>query len=477
MAQNRESLTSGTATASADLARIQPGWTVYDALDRPIGNVTDVGNGELQVDGRPEGLGFFTLRADTVRAVEEGSVRVTIDSAHRDSGTAGSTAAPAGRTGDAEAAFEDTAPIGRAPETTEWERGTTERLVASPARGGRGESGERYDGSSFTASGTPVGLGSNTPVGEEPGGFRAWEDDVERDSAWSKLGWVAAPIGIGAASAAAYVWWRSRQRRRNRLERLTRGLMAAGGSVAPMIEVARDRKGAWWLAALAALPLAYYLRSSDRVPTEDLMPEVTPSPSWRDRLPSLPLALPAVPTALPDEIETPPAWTALIPVAAAGLVGAWFAARRRRRATPEPRRLREIMTRTVEVVRPEATIFEAASAMRRLGVGFLPVCDGRRLQGTLTDRDVVLRTVAESRDPQVATVREAMSSEVVYAFEDDTVERAAALMRQHQIRRLPVVDRGRNLVGVVSLGDLAVEGRDDRLSGTTLERISEPTGR
>jgi CBS domain-containing protein len=179
----------------------------------------------------------------------------------------------------------------------------------------------------------------------------------------------------------------------------------------------------------------------------------------------------------PEDIDTPPLWTAIVPVALAGLVGAWFAARRRRAMAPQPRRLREIMTRTVEVVRPEATIFEASTMMRRLGVGFLPVCDGRRLQGTLTDRDVVMRTVAESRDPQVATVSEAMSGEVVYAFEDDTVERAAALMRQHQIRRLPIVDRARNLVGVVSLGDLAVEADDDQLSGSTLERISEPVRR
>ena len=112
--------------------------------------------------------------------------------------------------------------------------------------------------------------------------------------------------------------------------------------------------------------------------------------------------------------------------------------------------------------------------MRQLNVGFLPVCDGRRLLGVLTDRDIVVRSVADSRDPQLASVRDAMSEELVYAYEDDAIEHGAELMRRHQIRRLPIVDREKNLVGVVSLGDLAVDTGRDRLSGATLERISEP---
>ena len=132
------------------------------------------------------------------------------------------------------------------------------------------------------------------------------------------------------------------------------------------------------------------------------------------------------------------------------------------------------MTRDVEVVRPEATVFEAASLMKRLDVGALPVCDGRKLQGMLTDRDVVVRSVADSRDPQLATAREAMTAEVIYAFEDDSVDKGAELMRKHRIRRLPIVSREKNLVGIVSLGDLAVDAGDDRLSGETLERVSEP---
>jgi CBS domain-containing protein len=132
------------------------------------------------------------------------------------------------------------------------------------------------------------------------------------------------------------------------------------------------------------------------------------------------------------------------------------------------------MTRNVEVARPDSTLFDAAATMRRLDVGALPVCDGRRLLGMLTDRDIVVRSVAESRDPHLATAGEAMTAGVVYAFADDSIARAAELMRQHRIRRLPIVDREKQLVGIVSLGDLAVDAGDDRLSGETLERVSEP---
>ena len=463
MAQSYEPYRERTATASVDVGRVQPGWTVYDALDRPIGNVTELEGGELRVDGRPEGIGFYNVPADTIRAVEEGKVYLTIDVDRWRGGPDGLTAGRESGGGmDAEAAFEDTAPIDRTFKDTA-RPAERETMVVSPSR-----QREEIHGSSYTASGTPVGLGSNTPVGDEPNSFRDWESDVE-PSPWSRLGLAAGPIAIGAASAGAYLWWRNRQARRSRLARLTRGLAAAGGSMAPVLDAARERRSAWWLASLAVLPLAYYLRSGDRERLNELVPDVAPSTAWRDRLP-------AVPVAMPEAVESPPLWTAAIPVALAGLAAAWLAARKRGSATSTrgTRRLHEIMTRNVEVVRPDSTIFEAATTMRRLGVGFLPVCDGRRLQGTLTDRDIVVRTVSDSRDPQVATVRDAMSPEVVYAFEDDTVERAAALMRQHQIRRLPIVDRNKSLVGVVSLGDVAVDSGSDELSGATLERISEP---
>ena len=137
--------------------------------------------------------------------------------------------------------------------------------------------------------------------------------------------------------------------------------------------------------------------------------------------------------------------------------------------------LREIMSADVEVIAPEATIREAAEKMKDLDVGPLPVCDGERLVGMLTDRDIVVRAVALGRDPATTAVEDAMSPEVVYCFDDDDSTDAAQLMQEHQIRRLPIVNRERRLVGIVSLGDLAVETRDEQLAGKTVREVSEPT--
>ena len=136
--------------------------------------------------------------------------------------------------------------------------------------------------------------------------------------------------------------------------------------------------------------------------------------------------------------------------------------------------VKEVMTRGVECVSPDATLQEAAHKMKDLDVGPLPVCDADRLAGMLTDRDIVVRAVAEGRDPRSARVREAMSEGIDYCFEDDDLEQAARLMRQRQVRRLVVLNRDKRLVGIVSLGDLAVDTRDEELAGATLEAVSEP---
>jgi CBS domain-containing protein len=93
----------------------------------------------------------------------------------------------------------------------------------------------------------------------------------------------------------------------------------------------------------------------------------------------------------------------------------------------------------------------------------------------LTDRDITSRATADGRDPHLTPVRDVMSPGVAWANEDDPVEAAARIMREHRIRRLPIVDDRHSLVGVVSLGDLAVDVRDDDMSGETLERVSEKT--
>jgi CBS domain-containing protein len=138
--------------------------------------------------------------------------------------------------------------------------------------------------------------------------------------------------------------------------------------------------------------------------------------------------------------------------------------------------LRDVMTPAMQEIEPNATLMEAASRMKSLDVGAMPVCENDRLIGMITDRDITVRAVAEGRDPRQTKVRDAMTRDVCFCYADDSVESAAKLMEEKQVRRLPVFDRkGGRAIGIVSLGDLAVRNRDDRLSGEVLERVSEPT--
>jgi CBS domain-containing protein len=136
--------------------------------------------------------------------------------------------------------------------------------------------------------------------------------------------------------------------------------------------------------------------------------------------------------------------------------------------------LKDVMTNQVEVVHPEATLWEAAQKMAALDIGPLPVCSGDQLVGMLTDRDITVRATAEGRDPKTTRVHEVMTPDVLYAFEDQDISEATWLMTEYQIRRLVVLNRSEQLVGIVSLGDLAVHTGDTWQAGQTLERISEP---
>ena len=133
----------------------------------------------------------------------------------------------------------------------------------------------------------------------------------------------------------------------------------------------------------------------------------------------------------------------------------------------------QILTRDVETIRPDTSVKEAAQRMRSMDVGSLPVCDGRRLLGMVTDRDITVRITAEGRDA-ATPVQEAMTPDIAFVFEDQDVQDAAKIMRERQIRRLPVLSRDKQLVGILALGDIAQTGLD-RLSGDALEQISEPT--
>jgi CBS domain-containing protein len=133
--------------------------------------------------------------------------------------------------------------------------------------------------------------------------------------------------------------------------------------------------------------------------------------------------------------------------------------------------VKDMMTRDVTVIGPDETIAAAAAKLAQEDIGFLPVCDGERIVGAITDRDITIRGVAKGCDVKRTRVRDIMTSDITYCFEDDDVEKTAHLMREKQIRRIIVVNRDKKLVGVVALGDLARQQQGQ--SADVLEAVSE----
>lgn len=135
--------------------------------------------------------------------------------------------------------------------------------------------------------------------------------------------------------------------------------------------------------------------------------------------------------------------------------------------------VREVMTPDVVVASPEDTLQHAAELMIDIDAGVLPVGENDRLVGMLTDRDITVRAVATGRVPNECKVREVMSPEIKYIYEDETVEDAARNMSELQIRRLPVLNRDKRLVGIVSIGDLALKKKSS--GGEALQGVSRHT--
>ena len=133
-------------------------------------------------------------------------------------------------------------------------------------------------------------------------------------------------------------------------------------------------------------------------------------------------------------------------------------------------RISEVMTRDVRIAAPTDSIQHAARIMAADDFGSLPVGEGDRLVGMLSDRDIAVRAVAQGLSPSDCTVRDVMSGDVKYVFEDETIEEAARIMGELQVRRLPVLNRDKRLVGIVSLGDLAVSKA--KPAGDALQSIS-----
>lgn len=136
-------------------------------------------------------------------------------------------------------------------------------------------------------------------------------------------------------------------------------------------------------------------------------------------------------------------------------------------------KIREIMTRDVRVASPEDTLQLAAQLMEKDDFGALPIGENDRLVGMLSDRDIVIRAVARGLSPNACKVRDVMSTDVKYVYEDESVAQVARNMSELQVRRLPVLNRDKRLVGIVSLGDLAVT--ELKPAGDALRSISQPT--
>jgi CBS domain-containing protein len=137
-------------------------------------------------------------------------------------------------------------------------------------------------------------------------------------------------------------------------------------------------------------------------------------------------------------------------------------------------KVKEIMSRNVEAIAADSNLVAAASHMRRLDIGFLPVLD-RDVAGVITDRDIVVRAIAEAKNPTETKVGDVMTRDVEIVTEDQEVELAAAVMKDKQIRRVIVKDTANAYVGVLSLGDLAAAGHEVALSGETLKKVCAAT--
>lgn len=132
----------------------------------------------------------------------------------------------------------------------------------------------------------------------------------------------------------------------------------------------------------------------------------------------------------------------------------------------------EVMSRDVKIASPEDTLQHAAQLMKDIDAGVLPVGENDRLVGMLTDRDITVRAVALGKVPDTC-VREVMSPDIKYVYDDESLEDAARNMGELQVRRLPVLNRDKRLVGIVSLGDVALKKKDT--AGEALKEVSQPS--
>ncbi len=139
-------------------------------------------------------------------------------------------------------------------------------------------------------------------------------------------------------------------------------------------------------------------------------------------------------------------------------------------------KVREVMTRNTEFISPDDSLKHAAEVMRQRDVGFLPVKQGENLVGTITDRDIAIRAVAEGDDPDRTRVSEVMTKGCISCYDDSDLTEAIELIQENEVRRLVVKNHSDAPIGVVSVGDLAWDVGDDRLSGAVLRSVTRGAG-
>lgn len=134
-------------------------------------------------------------------------------------------------------------------------------------------------------------------------------------------------------------------------------------------------------------------------------------------------------------------------------------------------KVRDVMTRQIETVAPSSSVEEIARLMKRNDVGSIPVCEGQKVLGIITDRDIVVKVIADGKNVSSVSAKDIMTSQVITVTSDQDVHEAARIMADNQIRRLPVLEQGR-IAGIVALGDLAVEKIHINEAGDALSDIS-----
>lgn len=139
--------------------------------------------------------------------------------------------------------------------------------------------------------------------------------------------------------------------------------------------------------------------------------------------------------------------------------------------------VRDVMTRAPESVAQTETLSAAAEKMARCNCGVIPVVKNGTVRGIISDRDIVVRAIAQHKNPDTTKVGDCMSDTIASCYEDQSIEAVAKIMEEKQVRRLPVIDKNKRLIGIVSLGDVAIHIKNQKLSGEILEKVSETRAR